>query len=189
MSGELQDALAHDILGNGLAVAGDDVAYTLTVTNAGGATALGMVVATPLDRYLTLDVGSVSTTAGIVAAGNAAGDGVPSVQVASLAPGASFIIRFTASVGALPAGLRILSSQATITGANLSPTVSDDPDTPEPLDPTTTPVGAAQVQAIPTLGSWGLGALVLLLGAACMLRLRGRPGGGAVGAGSGAGAA
>jgi uncharacterized repeat protein (TIGR01451 family) len=180
LAAELRDTFAHDILGNGLAVAGDDLAYTLTVANPSLAAALDLVVATPLDPHLTLDVGSVTTTAGVVTAGNAPGDAIPTVHLQSLAPGDSFTIRFTAAVGALPSGLRLLSSQSTLAGGNLSPTVSDDPDTPEPLDPTTTPVGTPTtppVQAVPTLGTWGLVALVGGLGALSLARLRLRRGG------------
>jgi uncharacterized repeat protein (TIGR01451 family) len=176
IAAELQDSFARDLLGNGLAVAGDDLVYVLTVSNPSLTAALDLVVATPLDPHLSLDVGSVTTTAGVVTAGNAAGDAVATVHLPSLAPGDSFTIRFTATVGPLPAGLRLLSTQSTLTGGNFSPTVSDDPDTPEPLDPTTTPVGAAPgpppVQSIPTLGTWGLLVLVAGLGATSCHRLR-----------------
>jgi uncharacterized repeat protein (TIGR01451 family) len=175
LAAELQDTFAYDILGNGLAVAGDDLAYTLTVANPSRAAAFDLVVATPLDPHLTLDAGSVTTTAGVITTGNAAGDAIPTVQLPRLAPGDSFTIRFTAAVGALPAGLRLLSTQSTLAGSNLSPTVSDDPDTPEPLDPTTTPVGSPTtppVRAIPTLGTWGLLALVAGLGSLSLVRMR-----------------
>jgi uncharacterized repeat protein (TIGR01451 family) len=173
---ELQDAFARDLLGNGLAITGDVLAYVLTVSNPGPTPALGLVVATPLDPRLTLDTGSVTTTAGVVTAGNAAGNAVAIVRLPSLAPGDSFTIRFTATVGALPAGLQFLSSQSTLAGSNFSPTVSDDPDTPAPLDPTTTPVGAAPVpppvQSVPTLGTWGLLALVASLGCLSLVHMR-----------------
>jgi uncharacterized repeat protein (TIGR01451 family) len=178
---ELQDSFAHDILGTGLAIAGDDIAYVLTVSNPSRTAALDMVVATPLDPHLSLDVGSVTTTAGTVTGGNGAGDAIPTVKVPNLAPGDSFTVSFTAAVGALPPGLGFLASQATLTGGNFSPTVSDDPDTPQPLDPTTTPVGAAPgppIQSIPTLGTWGLVALVAGLGAAALRQL---PAGSALG--------
>jgi uncharacterized repeat protein (TIGR01451 family) len=184
---ELRDGFLRDLLGNGQAVAGDDLSYTLTVSNSSAGAALGLVVAIPLDPRLSLDVGSVATTAGEVVAGNGAGDGVPAVKVASLAAGASFTVAFSASVGPIPAGLQLLASQATLSGSNFPATVSDDPDTPEPLDPTTTPVappsGTPPVQAVPTLGGWGLIALAGVLGAGSLWRLRGARLAGAAGAG------
>jgi uncharacterized repeat protein (TIGR01451 family) len=183
--GELRDSFVRDLLGTALAIAGDDLAYTLTITNGGATAALDLVVAVPLDPHLSLDAGSVTSTAGMIAAGNAPGDTVPVVRVASLAAGASFTIYCTATVGALPPGLQFISTQATLTGGNFSPTVSDDPDTPEPLDPTATPVGVPRISSIPTLGGWGLLALGAGLGGISLRRLRGgrsgRPGGGAGG--------
>jgi uncharacterized repeat protein (TIGR01451 family) len=170
---ELRDSFVRDLLGSGLAIAGDDLAYTLTVTNSGAAAALDLVVAVPLDPHLTLDAGSVTSTAGMIAAGNAAGDTVPVVRLVSLAAGASFTVSCAATVGALPPGLLVVSTQATLTGDNFSPTVSDDPDTPEALDPTTTPVGVPRIASIPTLGGWGLLALGAGLGGISLRRLRG----------------
>jgi uncharacterized repeat protein (TIGR01451 family) len=188
--GELRDSFVKDLLGTALAIAGDDLAYTLTITNGGAAAALELVVAVPLDPHLSLDAGSVTSTAGMIAAGNAPGDTVPVVRVASLAAGASFTIYCTATVGALPPGLQFISTQAALTGDNFSPTVSDDPDTPEPLDPTTTPVGVPRISSIPTLGEWGLLALGAGLGGISLRRMRGgrsgRMGGGAGGMGGAA---
>jgi uncharacterized repeat protein (TIGR01451 family) len=176
LAAELQDSFARNAAGNGLAAAGDVIAYALTVSNPGAAAVLGLAVVTPLDPHLTLDVGSVAATAGTITAGNAAGDTAPAVQLPALAAGASFTVSWTATVGALPAGLTLLSTQSSLTAGNLPPTVSDDPDTPEPLDPTTTPVGAPPVaiQSIPTLGTWGLLALVATLGGAALRRLHPR---------------
>jgi hypothetical protein len=89
-------------------------------------------------------------------------------------------ITFRVTVAAaLPDGLRLVAAQAALQGANVAPTVSDDPDTPAPLDPTTTPVGPAPAIAqIPTLFAAGLGALLALLAAAAVLLMRRRSGGG-----------
>jgi uncharacterized repeat protein (TIGR01451 family) len=172
IAAELRDSFVRDLLGTGLAIAGDDLAYTLTVTNSSTAAAVDLVVATPLDPHLVLDVGSVVASAGTVTAGNAAGDAAPVVHVPSLAAGGSLTVTFTATVGALPVGLQVISTQSKLSGGNFPPTVSDDPDTPEPLDPTTTPVGAPRIQAIPTLGTWGLVALVVGLAGTSWRRLR-----------------
>jgi uncharacterized repeat protein (TIGR01451 family) len=189
VAGELRYSFVKDLLGTGLAIGGDDLAYSLTVSNPGAAAALELVVALPLDPHLTLDAGSVTSTAGMIAAGNAAGDTVPVVRVASLAAGASFTITCTATVGALPPGLLAVSTQAMLTGDNFSPTVSDDPTTPAPLDPTTTPVGVARVSSIPTLGGWGLAALGAGIAGISLRRMRGEGAGRTDGRGETGGAA
>jgi uncharacterized repeat protein (TIGR01451 family) len=183
IAAELAYTFVKNALGNGQARAGDILAYALTVTNSNSAPApaQGLVILIPLDPHLALDTGSVSTPAGAVTAGNARGATIPAVQIASLAPGASCTVRFDATVSALPAALRLLSTQAALTAANAPPTVSDDPSTAAPLDPTTTPVGAPPpppppiVQPIPTLTVWGLLALCLALAAASLRRLRSAP--------------
>jgi uncharacterized repeat protein (TIGR01451 family) len=193
VAAELSYTFLHNALGNGLATAGDVILYNLMVSNPSTATAAALVVIVPLDAHLTLNWGSVTTTAGTVTAGNAAGNPTPAVKVPSLAAGASLTITFAATVGPLPAALKLLSTQATLTGSNFAPTVSDDPSTPAPLDPTTTPVGSLppQMLPIPTLGSWGLAALAAALGGVCLRRMRPRipprPAAGGDGGGGGAG--
>ncbi|HVT14693.1 MAG TPA: hypothetical protein VHQ90_00745 [Thermoanaerobaculia bacterium] len=153
---------------------GDAIDYTLIVTNPSPGTATALDVATRLDPYLTLLVGSVTTTAGTVTRGNSPGDTLPSVHLDSLAPGAAATITFRVTVApVLPPGLQLVASQADITGANLPATVSDDLDTPEPLDPTATPVASAvNLQSIPTLNTPALAALAAFLAAASLLLLR-----------------
>lgn len=155
---------------------GDAIDYTLVVTNPSAGTASGLDVATRLDPYLALLTGSVTTTAGAVTRGNSPGDVVPSVHIDSLAPGAAAAITFRATVAAvLPPGLQVVISQADVTGANVPATVSDDPDTAAPLDPTATPVAPADVvSSVPTLGGPGLAALAVFL-AVTSLRFLRRP--------------
>jgi uncharacterized repeat protein (TIGR01451 family) len=155
---------------------GDAIDYTLVVTNPSPGTASGLDVATRLDPFLALVAGSVTTTAGVVTRGNSPGDVVPSVHIDGLAPGAAATITFRVTVAAvLPAGLQVVISQADVTGANLPATVSDDPDTAAPLDPTATPVAPADVvRNVPTLGGPGLAALAVVL-AVTSLRFLRRP--------------
>jgi hypothetical protein len=108
------------------------------------------------------------------------GDASPLVAVPLLGTGASLAITFRVTVASsLPPGLENLSAQATVTGSDVAPAVSDDPDTPEPLDPTLTPLAAATgpppARGVPTLGGIGITTLVALLAAAGLARLR-RPG-------------
>jgi uncharacterized repeat protein (TIGR01451 family) len=180
LAAELTYTFVKNALRNGQALAGDVLNYTLTVTNPSPTAARSVAILVPLDPHLALDVGSVTTTLGTVTAGNIpsqpAGPGatIAAVQIPTLAPGATCTIQLDATVGPLPSGLRLLSTQATLTAANAPPTVSDDPNTPAPLDPTTTPVGTAPpplVQPIPTLTTWGLLALVAALAAAALRSL------------------
>ncbi|HVT17864.1 MAG TPA: hypothetical protein VHQ90_17010 [Thermoanaerobaculia bacterium] len=155
---------------------GDAIDYTLIVTNPSAGTASGLDVATRLDPYLTLLAGSVTTTAGTVTRGNTPGDALSSVHLDSLAPGDAVTITFRVTVApVLPPGLQVVISQADVTGANVPATVSDDPDTAAPLDPTATPVAPADVvSSVPTLGGPGLAALAVFL-AVTSLRFLRRP--------------
>jgi uncharacterized repeat protein (TIGR01451 family) len=162
----LRDAIGGNF--NPLAHAGDRIDYTLVVGNPSAGAADSVVVATSLDPYLALEIGSVTTTVGAVTAGNTSGAAVPVVSIPSLVAGAMATITFSAHVAAeLPADLRQVSAQASLTGSNIEPTVSDDPDTPAPLDPTATPIAPPPPPpaptAIPTLGVYGLVSLALLL--------------------------
>jgi hypothetical protein len=156
---------------------GDVLEYTLVVSDPAAGAASEVEIATTLDPHLTLDNGSVTTTAGTITLGNRPGDPYPVVHLASLAPGDSVTIVFRASIPTtLPAGLGFLSSQAAISGANFSPAVSDDPETPEPFDPTTTPLAVVAPQAVPAAGTFGLCLLAVTLAATSLLILRRRPG-------------
>jgi uncharacterized repeat protein (TIGR01451 family) len=177
----LRDALARDPTEGAVAHPGDVIEYTLVVGNSSAGTARDLDVATSFDTYLVFAAGSVTTTAGTILLGNRAGDPYPAVHLAALAPGESVTIGFRAMVAAvLPPTLQAVSAQSSIHGGNAPATVSDDPDTPEPLDPTATPVAAeGTVNTIPTLGGAGLAGLAALLGASSLLLLRRRAAAGA----------
>ncbi|MDP9120352.1 MAG: hypothetical protein M3O15_03130 [Acidobacteriota bacterium] len=177
LTAELRAVVVGDPHADGQARPNDVVQYTLVVTNPSLAAAQALAIPIHLDPHLTLAAGSVTTTAGTVTAGNQAGDTTPTVGLPSLPPGGTVTIVFRTTVAAfLPGDLKLLSSQAMLSGANFPATVSDDPDTPAPLDPTTTPIATDLVlHAIPTLGSAGLTLLVALLGVAAVQALRRRP--------------
>ncbi len=111
------------------------------------------------------------TSAGSVFSGNHAGDTVPTILLPTLAPGASVSITFDVLAGSLT-GLREISSQATASGSNLADQLSDDPETPEPADPTRTPLSGVVPASIPTLGEIGLALLGLSLCGAAVVVLR-----------------
>jgi len=101
----------------------------------------------------------------------------PIVTLSTLAPGAAVTITFRAQVvGALPPSLRFLSTQGYVTGADVSALPTDDPDTPEPADPTLTPLrpqGPA-IHEVPTLSGLGLAVLAFALAGGTLVLLRRR---------------
>jgi uncharacterized repeat protein (TIGR01451 family) len=164
------------------ALPGDPITYTLVVGNPSQAPAHDLRIGVALDPHSRLQAGSVSTSGGTVLLGNGPGDASPVVAVPLLGTGATVVVTFRVTVASsLPPGLANLSAQATVTGSDVGPTLSDDPETPEPLDPTLTPIATAagpppvNGTPIPTLGGIGITTLVALLAAAGLARLR-RPG-------------
>jgi large repetitive protein len=162
--------------GNDKLDAGETLHYRLVVTNPSAQAALNLRVATELDEHLALVTGTVLTTDGTVSSGNQPTDSVPTVTLPDLAPGGSVTIEFDALALPTVAGLASIQSQGTITGPEIEPARTDDPDTDAPLDPTATPLGdgGAEVHTIPTLGQIGLAVLAILLACAALPLLRRR---------------
>ncbi len=133
--------LAVDADGSGGTSAGDTLAYSVVVSNSGNQAATGVVLADTLDPLTQLVTGSVTTTQGSVASGNAAGQTALRVELGTLAPGASATVAFRARVIAdLPAGTTQIRNQAVVSAAGLPPVATDDPVTVTPGDPTTVAV-------------------------------------------------
>jgi uncharacterized repeat protein (TIGR01451 family) len=124
---------------------GDSLRYTVKVANVGDRDASGVVFATGVDPRTNLVFGSVATSRGAVTTGNGAGDSSVAVQIGALA-GASDTVTITflvTVVNPFPIGDKLVSCQGLVTGANFADTVTDDPETPDPDDPTITPIDAA----------------------------------------------
>ncbi len=167
----LDDALLVDKNHDGFLSTGDTLRYTLVVKNTTGQAASALKITTALDRHVALLVGSVVTSAGTVSSGNHAGDTSPTVLLPTLAPGDSLTITFDVLAQDL-SGLLVISSQATATGSNFQDQLSDDPETPEPADPTRTPLSGIAPAPIPTVGLAGMVLLGVLLSAVAVYRLR-----------------
>ena len=89
------------------------------------------------DPNTTLVVGSVTTTQGTVVTGNNAGDTTVEVNVGAIPDGTTVTIQFQVTVNnPLPAGVTQIRNQGRITGDNIPPKDSDDPDTGPVDDPT-----------------------------------------------------
>ena len=149
-----------------------EIEYFLTLTNSGDEAALDVELEPGIDPGAVYHPGSAATSDD----GEVVELPGPSFRVSypEVEAGGERILRFTVSVALPPTpGLREVASQCLISGRNFPETVSDDPDTPEPLDPTITQLEGAQgVIEIPTLSGLGAGVLVLLLGGAGLRRLR-----------------
>jgi uncharacterized repeat protein (TIGR01451 family) len=170
---ELADSLLEDRNGDGQADPGDTIGYALVVTNTSKTAASDLSIVTHLDPNLKLVEGSVTTSAGAVTKGNSPGDTVPTVVLATLAPGDSVTIHFAAQIAApLPATVTQVSSQAFTSGSNFVVDASDDPKTPEADDPTVTKLHTVTIAQVPTLGHAGLAVLAAALLGLAIRRLR-----------------
>lgn len=174
---ELSDSLPVDHDQDGLADTGDEVLYTLTVTNHGTVPLSGLTLAATPDAPSTLIPSATTTTSGLITVGTLPGEVEVAVTVPALAPGGTVIVTFQATV--IDATMQPeLSVQALVTSTEIPSQLSDDPDTIEADDPTRTPldtdviVDPPSVLEIPTLDEVGLAALALLLMAAALVALR-----------------
>ncbi len=164
------DAIFTDGGTTGIADPGDVIRYTITVTNSGNGDATALVFNDTPDANTTLLNGSVTTDTGSVALGNTAGDTSVTVNIGTLAAGASAVIVFDVTVNGLPSTVTQIVNTGTVTGSNISPTSTDDPSRPGASDGTVTAAAAAAAQ-IPTADVWALLALMTLLGIVAMRRL------------------
>jgi hypothetical protein len=173
--------LAAAVVGHGApALPGDRIHYTLTVPNPTAGTLKALTAAASLDVYTVLAAGSVTSTQGVVTTGNGAGDATVAVALGDLAAGGNATVEWDVTVAAqLPPGITQVAAQVETTGSNIPPDESGPPPPPSTPGPTATPVAAGgqpppRPQAIPTLDTWGLGAMTVLLGGMAAAALRRR---------------
>ena len=153
----LVDALQADADGNGLVSPSDTIRYTAVVTNSGDQAPVGVVFTAPVDEAAALVVGSVTTTAGTVTVGNAAGDTSVVVDVGSLGGGTELTITWDVVIAdPFPEGGNTITAQATVSSPGLTDLLTDDPAVPGLADPTLTTVSLP----IPVLDVTLAGALV-----------------------------
>jgi uncharacterized repeat protein (TIGR01451 family) len=134
------DGAVSDDNGDGKLNPGERVFYEIRIENRGGGAALGLVLRDPMNGGAALAGGSAATDRGVVISGNRPGDAELVVEIGDLPPGGVATITFQAvAEDPGPEGGEV-RNQAVTAGANVPETVSDDPDTPEPADPTRRPV-------------------------------------------------
>ncbi|GAB4437457.1 MAG: hypothetical protein OHK0015_30230 [Chloroflexi bacterium OHK40] len=157
--------LTDDRNGDGRANPGEVVEYMITVRNSGSAAATNVIVRDEPDRNTLLVPGSVRLVpGGTVLTGNAPGDTVVTANLGVIDPNASASVIFDVEVlASVPPGVTELVNQATTGADGVPDQPSDDPDTPEPDDPTRVPFvppGTAVTLTSLTAQPWGDGAIV-----------------------------
>jgi uncharacterized repeat protein (TIGR01451 family) len=101
------------------------------------ASAAGVVFNDILDLNTTLVISSVTTTQGSISSGNNAADTAVTVEVGTIADGATVTIQFEAMINMpLPAGVTEITNQGSISSDSLVNLPTDDPDTDTIDDPT-----------------------------------------------------
>ncbi len=137
-----QAALGTDADASGTISPGDTLLYTLTLGNQGEGEASGLVVRDTPDARTTLLAGSItSEPSGAV---TLTPEGGFEIALPALAAGAQAVVRYEVRIDSvIPAGVETLVNQASFTLAELPGSVSDDPGTGSPLDPTVVPLAAA----------------------------------------------
>jgi uncharacterized repeat protein (TIGR01451 family) len=143
LSASKRDILFADVDGDGTASPGDIIQYIITLQNLGAGTASAVTFSDTPDPNTTLVVGSVTTSQGTITGGNA---GTPPVTVSlgALPPGQMATISFQVRVNSpLPASVTEIANQGLFGSSNGGTLPTDDPDTPEPDDPTRTDISQA----------------------------------------------
>jgi uncharacterized repeat protein (TIGR01451 family) len=157
-------ALANDTNSDGLYGPGDTIQYTITITGCGNQDVSGVMFTNNAPLNTMLVVGSVTTTQGSITSGNTAGNTNVAVNVGTVAGnGGTVTVTFQVTINSpLPPNITQITCQGQVTGTNVPPTLTDDPGTPAPNDPTVVPVTpVVVVTEVPTLGEWG--ALILAM--------------------------
>ena len=140
VSSSKTDALLIDNNFDGNAGSGDTIRYTVVINNSGDQDATAVVFNSNVDSNTSLVVGSVTTSQGSVTNGNTGGDTSVTVNVGNLADGGgSVTITFDVLVNT-PVSVNQALCQGTVTGSNITPISTDDPDSGGTDDITTTPL-------------------------------------------------
>ena len=143
------DALVIDADGNGDVNPGDTMEYTIVITNSGNEGAQTVVLTDTPDGNTTLVVGSVVAPDGTIIKGNTAGDTMVEVhfdEIEGEPSVTSVTITFRVVINVpFPADEDTIENQGVVEFVNddlvATTVLTDDPDTPDPDDPTVTEVG------------------------------------------------
>ena len=145
------DVLIEDADWNRYPSAGDTLRYVIYISNWGERAAEEVVLTDILDPFTTLINGTVETTRGTIVRGNNPGDSSILINIGTIeGAGDEVVVQFKAKVSDdLPETQCTLHNQASVTYNDENDPLrrqnrkmSDDPETPEPDDPTETPACA-----------------------------------------------
>ncbi len=141
LAATLVDALGEDRDGSGQPSPGDQVTYTARITNTTATSVTGATFTLTPDPATALETGSVTTTAGTITTGNTPGDPAVAVALGTMTAGQIVTVTFAVSVNApFPDGLSHITTQGTVTADGAPGSLTDDPATFGPTDPTITPI-------------------------------------------------
>ncbi|MGJ8662382.1 MAG: hypothetical protein ACSHWU_01975 [Marinicella sp.] len=125
--------LSYDADGSGDISLGDELKYTIQVTNLNQTEATDIVLFDFLDSRIDLNLGTVAITQGFVVSGNGFFD--PSNQVyvdfGTIAPNWFALVDFDVTITNLNPGINVIENSAEVFGPSGSFFISDDPTTPE----------------------------------------------------------
>jgi len=141
--------LTGDLDNNGAVNENDRLTYTITIYNVGNVPATNVVFSDTPDPNTTLIIGSVvvSDPAAIITQ-----DTAVTVQLASLAQGASVAIEFQVRVNdPLPDGVTQVANHGVVRGDNFPNEPTDNPETPTDDDSTVIPVNNADEPGAPVV--------------------------------------
>ena len=133
---EKRDRILNDD-GDGEAIGGDFLEYTLELTSTGSVPVTEIFLDDAVPTYATLVASSVETSLGVIVS-----DDPIRVDVGTLEPGMVAIVGFQVQLDDDLGGVEEVSNQALVTSAELADLPSDDPDTAAFDDATRTPVAA-----------------------------------------------
>jgi uncharacterized repeat protein (TIGR01451 family) len=138
------DALFDDADGDTVPSPGDTIEYTIEVRNTGNVDLTGVTFSDTPGTNTALEVGSVTTSLGAVISGNGAGETSVSVDIGTVAVGATATITMRVTiVNPLPVGVTQVSNQGLVGTGETPDEPTDDPDTGTDNDPTDTTVTAS----------------------------------------------
>lgn len=129
--------LINDADNSGTVTLGDQLQYTIQVTNLNTEAVSDVALLDFLESKIELNLGTVAVTQGFVITGNNFNDpsDVVFLEFGTIAPEWFALVNFTVDVVDLEPGINIISNSAEVFGPSGSFFVSDDPTTPE-FDPT-----------------------------------------------------
>lgn len=124
--------LSYDADGSGDISLGDELKYTIQVTNLSGAEVSNVELLDYLDSRIELNLGTVAITQGLVMSGNGFLDdpGFVYLNFGTIAPNWFALVDFDVTITDLMPGINVIENSAEVFGPSGSFFISDDPTTP-----------------------------------------------------------